>query len=57
MRKISHIEALETMSCFHNITPGQLKFILDEFDNGRGDSIIKGIIDKRYELDKLNNNI
>jgi len=54
MREISHEEALETMVMFHNISPGQLRYVLEEFDNGRGSIVINAIINQRYVLDKAN---
>ena len=57
MRIITHKEALEIMASFHNITPSQLKFVLEEFDNGRGNVVINGIINQRYVLDDLNNKL
>lgn len=57
MRTISYEEALETMAMFHAITPGQLRFVLEEFDYGRGNVVINGIIEQRYTLDKLNNRL
>lgn len=57
LRKITQIEALETMAMFHNITPGQLDFVLKEFDEGRGEIIIREIINHDYTLKKLNDSL
>lgn len=57
MNKISRMELLELLSSYHAITPAQLNFVLEEFDYGRGDNIIRNIIENKFMLDKINGKI
>ena len=51
------MELLELLSSYHAITPAQLNFVLEEFDYGRGDNIIRNIIENKFMLDKINGKI